>query len=250
MSEIIRAVVIDDEPDCVQSLVEEIERHCEAVEVMEGCIGAKEGIKAIHTHKPDVVFLDIDMPVINGFELLELVPNRDFEVVFTTAYDKFALQAFKISALDYLLKPIDEEALKGAVEKVRNQRQNGNAPSKIDFLIQHLKDLENNAVKRIALPTFEGLDFIHLDNIIYCQSDGAYTHVYLNDKNKLFISKSLRYLEEILCDFNFFRVHNSFIVNLDYIHKYSRTDGGVLIMKNGDKVRVSRSKKDKLLSLF
>jgi two-component system LytT family response regulator len=199
---------------------------------------------------PDVLFLDIDMPFINGFDLLEMVPDVDFEVIFTTAHDKYAIQAFRISAVDYLLKPIDTDALKLAVEKVRLLRTKGSSSRQISFLIQQLKDLENNNVRKIALPTFDGLEFIHMDDILYCQSDGAYSNVFFTDGNKMYISKTLRYLEDALCNFHFFRVHNSYIVNLNHVSKYSKTDGGLLILSNGEKVRVSRSKKDELLGLF
>jgi len=152
--------------------------------------------------------------------------------------------------VDYLLKPIDTEALTLAVEKVRILREKGDPSKQISFLIQQIKDLENNNVRKVALPTFDGLEFIHMDDILYCQSDGAYSYVYFTNGNKLYISKTLRYLEDALCNFHFFRVHNSYIVNLNHVKKYSKTDGGLLIMSNGDQVRVSRSKKDELLGLF
>jgi two-component system LytT family response regulator len=246
----LKAIVIDDEPECVRSLVIDLEKHCPGVEISAECTGGKDGIKAIHHHNPDIVFLDIDMPFINGFDLLEMVPNIDFEVIFTTAYDKYALQAFKISAVDYLLKPVDPEALKQAIQKVRLLKESGNAQKQISFLIQQIKDLENDEVRKIALPTFDGLEFINLDDILYCQSDGAYSYVFFTDDTKLYISKTLRYLEDALCDFHFFRVHNSYIVNLKYVKKYAKTDGGLLILSNGEKVKVSRSRKEQLLNLF
>ena len=246
----LRAILIDDEPECLRSLAHDLALHCPGIEIVAQCASGKDAIKEIHTLKPDVLFLDIDMPYINGFDLLEMVPDSDFEVIFTTAYDKYAIQAFRISAVDYLLKPIETDALRDAVEKVRILREKGNAPKQINFLIQQIKDLENNNVRKIALPTFDGLVFIHMDDILYCQSDGAYSHVFFVDGSKMYISKTLRYLEDALCNFHFFRVHNSYIVNLNHVKKYSKTDGGLIIMSNGEKVRVSRSKKDELLGLF
>ena len=246
----LRAILIDDEPECLRSLSHDLGRHCPGVSIVAECDNGKEAIKAIHSNSPDVVFLDIDMPFINGFDLLEMVPDVDFEVIFTTAFDKYAIQAFRISAVDYLLKPIDTEALKLAVEKVRMLREKGSSSRQISFLIQQIKDIENNNVRKIALPTFDGLEFINMDDILYCQSDGAYSYVHFTDGTKLYISKTLRYLEDALCNFHFFRVHNSFIVNLNHVKKYSKTDGGLLILSNGEKVRVSRSKKDELLGLF
>jgi two-component system LytT family response regulator len=246
----LKAILIDDEPECLRSLAFDIGQQCPGVEIVAQCDNGKEAIKAIHALTPDVLFLDIDMPFINGFDLLEMVPDVDFEVIFTTAHDKYAIQAFRISAVDYLLKPIDTDALKLAVEKVRLLRTKGSSSRQISFLIQQLKDLENNNVRKIALPTFDGLEFIHMDDILYCQSDGAYSNVFFTDGNKMYISKTLRYLEDALCNFHFFRVHNSYIVNLNHVSKYSKTDGGLLILSNGEKVRVSRSKKDELLGLF
>ena len=246
----LKAILIDDEPGCLRSLAHDLGVHCPGVEIVAQCDSGKEAIKVIHAQNPDVLFLDIDMPFINGFDLLEMVPDVDFEVIFTTAYDKYAIQAFKISAVDYLLKPIDTESLRTAVEKVRALREKGNTSKQISFLIQQIKDLENNNVRKVALPTFDGLEFINMDDILYCQSDGAYSYVYFTDGNKLYISKTLRYLEDALCNFHFFRVHNSYIVNLNHVKKYSKTDGGLLVLSNGEKVRVSRSKKDELLGLF
>lgn len=246
----LKAILIDDEPECLRTLAHDLAVHCPGVDIIAQCTSGKEAIKLIHTHNPDVLFLDIDMPYINGFDLLEMVPDLDFEVIFTTAYDKYAIQAFKISAVDYLLKPIDTEALHAAVEKVRILREKGNTSKQINFLIQQIKDLENNTVRKIALPTFDGLEFIHMDDILYCQSDGAYSHVFFTDGSKMYISKTLRYLEDALCNYHFFRVHNSYIVNLNHVKQYSKTDGGLIILSDGKKVRVSRSRKDELLKLF
>jgi len=246
----IRAVIIDDEIDCIQSLEFELTEHCKSVEIVDRCQNAKEGIKAIHKHKPDVLFLDIEMPVINGFELLELLAEINFDIIFITAHDKFALQAFKVCAVDYLLKPIDPDDLIKAVHKLHKTQERNKTKTQIQFLLQHLDELEQNNVRRIALPTLEGLQFIYLNDILYCESDGAYSTLYFTQGTKLLISKPLRYLEEILCNYHFYRVHKSFIVNLNYIIKYTRGAGGALTMKNGDEIRVSRSKKEELLSLF
>lgn len=246
----INAIIIDDEIDCVKSLEDELSIHCPEVRVVSSNVGAIDGIKAINNLKPDIIFLDVEMPVIDGFELLEMVSEIQFDVIFTTAFDHFALRALKLSAIDYLLKPIDPENLKIAVKKVINKNKKLNSHNQIQFLLQHLKDLESNKINRIILPTLEGLNFVSLDDIIYCSSDGAYSNVHLKTRNKIMISKSLRYLEQILCDFHFFRVHKSFIVNLKMIKKYSRGDGGLLIMTDGAKIKVARTKRDELLSYF
>ncbi|MEM8585694.1 MAG: LytTR family DNA-binding domain-containing protein [Bacteroidota bacterium] len=221
----LKAILIDDEPQCLASLSQELENHCPEVNIIASLSSSKEGLKAIHREQPELVFLDIDMPFINGFELLELVPNIDFEVIFTTAYDKYALQAFKISAADYLLKPIEEEALKNAVKKAKWLSASGHAAKQVRFLLEQVKDLENNNVKRVALPIQDGFEMVLLSDILYCQSDGAYSRVFLKSNDNLYLSRNLRFLEEILCEYHFFRVHHSYIVNLQEIKKYSRTDG-------------------------
>jgi two-component system LytT family response regulator len=250
MSDTLRAIIVDDELDSVQSLERDISDYCKNVEIVALCENAKQGILAINKHRPDVVFLDIDMPVVNGFELLEMIRNIAFEVIFTTAYDKYAVRAFKISAVDYLLKPIDPDELVKGVEKVSNLKSKGTNRNQISFLIQQLQDYENNNVHRIALPTSEGLEFVDLKDILYCEADGTYSFIYFTNGKRLLISKNLRYLEDILCDYQFFRVHKSYIANLDHISKYSRGSGGMLTMKNGARIQVSRSKKEALLNQF
>jgi len=246
----IRAILVDDEQECLNSLAYDLRTYCPEIEIVDICQGGKQGIKSIHKHKPDMLFLDIDMPIISGFDLLEMVGDIDFSVVFTTAYDKYALKAFKISATDYLLKPIDKEELKAAIQKVATKLSIKSPHTQMTFLLDQLKALEDDNVKKIALPTFEGTEFINLKDIIYCEADGAYSFVHFVNGEKLYISKTLRYLEEALCDYHFFRAHNSFIVNIDCMQKYVKADGGYLLMNNGKQVKVSRSKKDQLVSLF
>lgn len=246
----IRAILIDDEQECLNALAYDLQHNCPEVDIVDICQGGKNGIKSIQKHKPDMVFLDIDMPFISGFDLLEMVGDIDFAVVFTTAYDKYALRAFRISATDYLLKPVDIDQLKAAIKKVESKKSIKSPQDQVSFLLDQLKALDDDNVKKIALPTFEGIEFINLTDIIYCQSDGAYSYVHFVDGGSLYISKTLRYLEEALCEYHFMRVHNSFIVNTDFMKKYIHADGGYLLMTNGKQVKVSRSKKEKLISLF
>jgi len=246
----IRAILIDDEQECLNALEFDIRNHCPEVDIVQICQGGKNGIKAIHKHKPDMVFLDIDMPMISGFDLLEMVGDIDFSVVFTTAYDKYALKAFRISATDYLLKPIDKDELKLAINKVKEKQALKSPNDQVSFLLGQLKALDNDNVKKIALPTFDGTEFINLKDIIYCQSDGAYSYVHFVDGSKLYISKTLRYLEEALCDYHFFRSHKSYIVNTDHLKKFVKSEGGYLILSNDKQIKVSRSKKEEIVNLF
>ncbi|MDA9773643.1 LytTR family DNA-binding domain-containing protein [Saprospiraceae bacterium] len=245
-----KAILIDDEKNCLTSLSYDLQKYCPEISILDQCQSGKAGILAINKLQPDLIFLDIDMPNINGFEMLEMIQEINFATIFTTAYDQYALQAFKISAVDYLMKPIAKNELVSAVAKVKSQKSEENAQNKINFLIEQMQAIETDTVKKIAFPTFEGIEFVNLKNINYCKGDSNYTHVHLQDGTKLMISKTLRYVEEILCDYQFFRVHNSYIVNLDYVKKFVRSDGGYLVLENGTQITVSRSKKADLMKLF
>lgn len=241
----LKAILIDDEPHCLKTLEWEIRQFPKDVKILEQCTSGKDGLKAIQNHQPDVVFLDVDMPYMNGFEMLELIPDINFEVIFTTAHDEYAVRAFKFNAVDYLMKPIDEEELSRAIQRVKEKiavRQK-NKPALED-------DPTKQIIRKIALPTFEGLVFVEVDQIIYCQSDNNYSKIFLKQEKDLFISKTLKEMEELLGSYHFFRVHNSYLVNLNEIKNYVKSDGGYLVMRNDDKVRVSRSKKESLLQLF
>lgn len=246
----LKAILVDDEKNCLTSLEYDIRTHCPQVEIIDICQGGKEALISINKNQPDLVFLDIDMPYINGFEMLEMIPTIEFATIFTTAYDKYALQAFKISAVDYLLKPVNKDELIKAVEKVQAQYFQKNSQKNIDILIEQMQAIETDSVKKIAFPTFEGIEFVSLKDINYCKSDNNYTYVYMLDGSHLLISKTLRHVEEILCDYQFFRVHNTYIVNLDYIKKFVKGDGGYLLMQDGQHISVSRSKKSELMKLF
>lgn len=169
----LKAILIDDEPNCLKMLEWELKNSCPNVEILELCDSGKSGLKAIKQHKPNIVFLDVDMPYMNGFEMLELLEDIDFEVIFTTAYDEYAVKAFKINAIDYLLKPIDEDELMAAVQKVTTKLEMQQLPRNIAT-----EKTAQNIIRKIALPTFEGLVFAEVDKIIYCQSDNNYTKIF------------------------------------------------------------------------
>jgi len=169
----ITAVLIDDEENCLKMLEWELNNACPQVKILALCDSGKEGLKAIKNHQPDVIFLDIDMPYMNGFEMLELAPEVNFDIIFTTAYDKYAVKAFKTSAIDYLLKPIDVDELTVAIQKIKVKDKAISKQSNVNFLMQQLDDVRKNDIKNIALPTFEGLVFVEMEKIIYCQSDNS-----------------------------------------------------------------------------
>ena len=241
----IRAIIIDDEQNCIDSLVFDLQKHCREVEILETCTTPKQGLLSIKKYKPDLVFLDVQMPWMSGFEMLELIDEINFAIIFTTAFDQFAAKAFRISAIDYLLKPIDvndlREAIRKASEKIRQKLGTDN----IANLLQNIKKPEVN--QRIAVPGREGYEFIEAGKIIYAQAEGSYTHVFLNDKRKLIISKTLSDIEELLPAEHFQRIHHSTLVNLSHVTHLFKTDGGFVVLDNGEKLVVSKSKKESLM---
>ncbi len=241
----IRALIIDDEPSCVESLHYDLQKHCAEVEVVAVCQSAKEGLIAIRQQQPDLVFLDVQMPWMTGFEMLDVLGGFGFAVIFTTAFDQFAAKAFRISAVDYLLKPVDVTDLKEAVAKAGEKisRQSGGA--NIDNLLHNIK--QPDAKQRIAFPGREGYEFVEAENIVYAKADGAYTHVHLKDGRKLVISRTLSDIIEMLPEAAFQRIHNSSLVNLSHVTHFLRTDGGYVVLDNGEKLLVSKSRKEALM---
>ncbi|MEJ7673123.1 MAG: LytTR family DNA-binding domain-containing protein [Chitinophagaceae bacterium] len=195
--------------------------------------------------KPQLLFLDIEMPQMNGFELLEKLPQIDFDLIFTTSYDQYAIKTIRFSALDYLLKPIDREELKKAVQKVI-ARKKYPLPEQIEALLQKLNQ-PTIPVNKIGIPTMEGLHMISVESIISCASDSNYTILFLKNNQKITASRTLKEIQEMLEDYSFARVHHSYLVNLNEVEKYVRGEGGYLLMSNGTAVDVSRSRKEILL---
>jgi two-component system, LytTR family, response regulator len=238
-----KAIIVDDEEKSRVTLKNLVERHCPQVEMAELCESVDAGLKAIRKHSPALVFLDIEMPFRNGFELLEKIGKPDFEVIFTTAYEHYAIKAIKFSALDYLLKPVDVDELKAAVEKVASKPKE-KEPARYDLLLATLKSKS----AKIAVPTFDGLQMVNAEEIVKCTADESYTHITLTGGQKLVVSRILKDFEELLSGLNFFRVHNSSLINLAHVKKYVKGDGGYLVMTDGETVEVSRRKKNELLA--
>ncbi|MGK2864810.1 MAG: LytR/AlgR family response regulator transcription factor [Chitinophagaceae bacterium] len=241
----IKAIIVDDEPYSCESLVTLLERYCPAVKVADICYSGEAALSAIQEQQPQIVFLDIEMPRMNGFEMLEKIPEIKFELIFTTSYDQYAIKAIRFSALDYLLKPIDREELQRAVQKV-TQRLHYPLPQQLEILLHKLHQ-PVSSIQRIALPTMEGLLMVAVNSIISCASDGNYTIFLLKNKQKLIVSRTLKDIEEMLEDYSFLRVHHSYIVNLNEINKYIKGEGGYLIMSDDSSVDISRSRKEMLL---
>jgi two-component system LytT family response regulator len=245
----IKAILVDDEVHCLDTLNILLSDYCPEVQVMERCLSAKQGLMAIGKHNPSLVFLDIEMPAMNGFELLEQFTDIHFAIIFTTSYDQYAIKAIRFSALDYLLKPIDPKELITAVNKVETQKH---LPSTEQFqmLMSQVKNKETGFYK-IAVPTAEGFELIPADQVVRCEADDNYTHLFLKNKNKIIACRTLKEMEEQLQGFSFFiRVHHSYLVNLNEVTKYIRGEGGYLVMTDGSTINVSRSRKEALLKFF
>ena len=246
----IRAILVDDEEAARVTLSKLLEWNASDVEVVATCDSVDNALNAIASYNPDLVFLDIEMPVKNGFDLLQSVDRLDFEVIFVTAYDQFAIQAFKHHAIAYLLKPIDEDELKDAIDRARKHIID---PLDTESLLNMFSMI--NEVKpsfnKIAIPTLEGLELIKVDKILQCSAEGNYTQIHRFDESPLLVSKNLKYIEDQLSNYKqFVRVHHSHIVNLEHVKRYIKGKGGSLILENGNSVPVSRARKDDLMEFF
>ena len=241
----IKAIIIDDEQHCIDSLAADVSKYCGNVELAANCTSAKEGILAIKKHRPQLIFLDVEMPWMNGFEMLEMLDHIDFFIVFTTAYDKFAAKAFRISAVDYLLKPVDATDLKASVQKVEEKMQASVGNVNIQNLLHNIRQPAEQ--QKIALPTRDGYEFAQVNSILYCSAEGAYTKVVFSNQHSLLISKTLGDIEEMLPSAIFTRIHHSTIVNVNAITHYHRSDGGYVVMNTNNKLMVSKARKEALL---
>jgi len=245
----IKAILIDDEVHCLDTLNMLLRDYCPGVQVMERCVSGKQALTAIEKHQPALIFLDIEMPAMNGFDLLERVNEISFAIIFTTSYDQYAIKAIRFSAMDYLLKPIDPKELIIAVNRVQALKQFP-AAEQFQMLLDQVRHTESG-FRKIAVPTSEGFELIPAEQIVRCEADDNYTHLYLNGKNKIIACRTLKEMEEQLQAFSVFvRVHQSYVVNLNQVTKYVRGDGGYLIMSDGATVNVSRSRKETLMKWF
>lgn len=235
----IKALIIDDESSCIDRLNTLLHEYCPSVEVTGAFNSVNDGLQAIAQLRPELVFLDVMIGDETGFDLLKKLPAINFNLIFTTAYEHFAVQAFKFSALDYLLKPIDPDDLKQAIEKVEKNELS----VKLDALFHNL----NHHSKRIAIPTTTGLTFVQAADIIRCQSEANYTIIFLKDKQKITVAKTLREFENLLSEHNFYRVHNSHLINLAFVKSYNRGKGGYVSMMDETVIEVASRRKEGFL---
>ena len=245
----IKAVLIDDEKNALEMLEWQLHTYCPQVEVAAICINADKGIAAIRQYKPQLVFLDIEMPKKNGFEVVQSFPQPLFAVIFTTAYIQFALKAFRFAALDYLLKPIDADDLVVAVKRYERKMLHGSLKEQLDILMQQYNQ-PNVLPDKISLATQQAIHFISPAIIVYCESDSNYTTLHFTDKSKMVVSKTLKEVEEMLVHYHFFRIHHSFIINLKQVNRYVKTEGGSIEMTDGAQLPISRQRKEELMKVL
>jgi two-component system LytT family response regulator len=244
----LRTLIIDDEPHVRKTLSRMVEEECENVKLLGTAGSVQEGLQAINKYHPDLIFLDIKMDDGTGFDLLKKAEPVNFKVVFITAFDQYAIQAFKFSAIDYLLKPVDPEDLVDAINRAEEMIQQ-DFSTQLRVMDENLRTSDHND-KKILLKTADTVHLVKVRDIFYCESDQSYTSFFLSDGQKILVSKTLREYEDLLKDFGFFRVHKSFLVNLFAVSKFKKGDGGYLVMENNDRVPVASRKRDELMLLF
>lgn len=239
----LKAIIVDDEGKARRILARFIVEYCPQIEIVAIVEDVPEAVKAIQKTNPDVVFLDIEMPGYNGFQLLEFFEEIDFEIIFTTAYSEFALRAFQVSAIDYLLKPIQIDQLTLAVQKLEKIHGNSLIRERLAIL---QKNLEEYKIKKIIVPLSEGSLFVELKDILYLKAEGSYANIFFKDGNKVIVSKNLKdYEDQLTMEEGFFRTHRSFLVNTDYIKQIS-SDGSEAMMINDSIINISRERKQEL----
>ena len=243
----ITALIIDDEVKGRLALREKLREYCKDVEVIGEAGNGEEGMQLIEKLKPGIVFLDIEMPRMDGFEMLHRLTRKDFQLIFTTAYDQYAIKAIRYAAFDYLLKPVDIAELRAAVSRIQEQHS-GNTEPRLAALEQNL--VSKPLLRKMAIPTMEGLLFFNIADIINLEARSNYTSIHFVNHPNLVASKTLKDIEELLPADTFFRPHHSHIINLNYVKRYIKGDGGQIEMENGHYVDVSRRKKDEFLRIM
>lgn len=243
----IYAILIDDEQDGLEDLQEAIEKYCPEISVRCACRNPLEGLEVIKQSKPDLVFLDVQMPGMSGFELLEKLSPVSFDVIFVSAFDRYAIKAIKFSALDYLLKPVDVDELVRAIARVKERKTQNH------FSVQsalHNAQHRSGSIERVAVPSAEGIDFFDTKDIVFCKADSCYTMIYLANRKTKLVTRVLKDFEDLLSESGFCRVHNSFLINLRHVKRYVRGEGGYVILSDDHHVDISRRRKDEFLSLL
>lgn len=244
-----RTLIIDDEPDAVNALKIIIEEFLPELKIIGSYSDPLQALDEIPKMSPELVLLDINMPGLNGFELLESLQNRNFKTIFITAYDEYAIKAFKYSAVDYILKPIDIDELVAAVKRSTNLNDPSDQQNEIRYK-KLFESMRKNRPQKLVVSTYEGIYYIDAEDVIYIQADSSYSKLIFKDAEPLFVAKGLKEFEELLPSTNFFRNHHSFLINLNFVRKYTRIEGGSVEMTNGDQIPLARRKKNEFYDLM
>ena len=244
----IRTILVDDEPRGLAALEKLLQLNCPEVEVMAICNNAEEAREAIKQIQPQLVFLDIAMPGTTGLDMLRELDEINFEIIFVTAHSNFMTQAFHFSAIDYILKPVEDELLVKAVQRAVQRIEEKDGGQRIKTLLQNIGNINNIHKMKLCIPSLKGFQVIDIQDIIYCQASGNYTNFYFANQPLICASKPIHEYEMLLADSNFVRIHKSYAVNLEHIKEYVRGEGGSIILSNGHEVEVSRRKKDILMT--
>jgi two-component system LytT family response regulator len=244
----IKAIIIDDEEGNIQNLHNLLSTYCPEVSILATAGSAKEGIEVIKKYEPDLVFLDIEMPRGTGFDMLDNLPEIIFEVVFVTAYNQYAIKAIRFCALDYLLKPINVEELKASVGRVAQKLEQRRENERMRLFMQHMQ--HPGKPRKIALPMADEVQFVEIDQIIYCLGENNYTYFFLSNGKKLLVTKTLKEYEELLSEHGFLRVHRSYLINLSYVKAYVKKEGGYILMTNDAQISISQSKRKEILEVL
>lgn len=244
----LKAILVDDELSSLQNLHQKLKEFCPDVQVIATTQKPEEAIQLIQQHKPDVIFLDIEMPRMNGFRMLEEIGELNFDIIFTTAYNHYAVDAIRMSAFDYLMKPIAIKDLQNAVERLAKQKQL-QTKDKLGVLKNSLQNAKSQEEK-IVIPTSEGLEFIAIHTILHIESSSNYCKIYFVNGKTILVTKLLKDFEDILLPYRFYRIHNSHLINLKYIEKYIKGDGGQVLLTNGTILDIARRKKEEFLKLI
>lgn len=242
----LKAVIVDDEKHSREALKNLLNEFCTDVIIVASAGSVDEAITVISSTNPDVIFLDIELQSGTGFDILTQIDSINFEIIFITAFEQYAIKAVKYSSLDYLLKPIDLEELIKAVEKAKKKKDQDVYNKQLETLVHNLK--QQPKLNKICLSTTDGFEFVTIEDIIYCKASGSYTSFFLKNNTSVIVSKHLKEYENLLTDQHFMRIHNSFLINLKEVKKFIKSDGGYILMSNNDSVNISKSKKEVFLN--
>ena len=240
-----RAIIVDDEQANIENLQALLLRHCPAVNVIASAENNETAARLINLHQPDLLFLDIQLKNDSGFNLLKMLPVKSFEVIFVTAFDHYGIQAIKFAALDYLLKPVDIDELTEAVAKAEVKLKNKQNNKQVEFLLSSLKNDDPFPLK-IALPQQKEIRYVPVNTIVRCEADNTYTFFFLNNGDKILVSRSLKEYADMLQLNGFLRTHQTHLVNVNYVRSWLKEDGGMLLLENGDKVPVSKPNRERI----